>query len=447
MTARGTLQRRDHGWPTVTVAEIAERVAMGPFGSSIKVETFVPEGIPIISGQHLHRIKVNDSPGFNFITAEHAERLSNANVQPGDIVFTHAGNIGQVAYIPENSRFERYVVSQRQFYLRCDRTRAIPEFVTMYFRSRTGQHQLLANSSQVGVPSIAQPVSYLRTIEIPLPALHEQRAIARILGSLDAKIELNRRMNETLEAVAGTLFKAWFVDFDPVRAKIEGRDTGLPRELCKLFPEEMATTREAHVPEGWRVGLLADIASAPRRGTNPRDWPPETAYIGLEHMPRRSVALTEWGRTEAVTSDKSQFERGEILFGKLRPYFHKVGIAPVDGVCSTDIVVLKPKDTIWSGFLLACVSSEKFVDYTDQTSTGTKMPRTSWKSMSQYPICIPTDAVANAFNEATQPLVERILSSVHENHVLAAVRDALLPKLVSGEIRIKEAENATEAAA
>ena len=157
-------------WREVTIEEIAEKVAMGPFGSSIKVETFVSEGVPVISGQHLHGFRVDDAPGFNFISPEHAQRLANANVHRGDVVFTHAGNIGQAAYIPESSKFECYVISQRQFYLRCDRSKALPEFVTLYFRSPEGQHKLLANASQVGVPSIAQPVTYLRTIEIPPPA-------------------------------------------------------------------------------------------------------------------------------------------------------------------------------------------------------------------------------------------------------------------------------------
>ena len=207
-------------WPTATIEEVSEKVAMGPFGSSIKVETFVPEGVPIISGQHLHGIRVDDKPGFNFIAQEHAKRLKNSNVRRGDVVFTHAGNIGQVAYVPECSSFDRYVISQRQFYMRCDQSKVIPEFVTLYFTSSEGQHKLLANASQVGVPSIAQPVTYLRTIEIPVPPLPEQRAIAHILGTLDDKIELNRRMNRTLEAMARALFKSWFVDFDPVRAKM-----------------------------------------------------------------------------------------------------------------------------------------------------------------------------------------------------------------------------------
>jgi restriction endonuclease S subunit len=207
-------------WPKVRVEEIAERVAVGPFGSSIKVETFVPEGVPVISGQHLNGWCLDDSVGYNFITPEHADRLKNANVQRGDVIFTHAGNIGQVAYIPTSSKYERYVISQRQFYLRPDPSKVLPEFIVAYFKTPEGQHKLLANQSQVGVPSIAQPVTYLRTIEIPLPPLPEQRAIAHILGTLDDKIELNRRMSQTLEQMARALFKAWFVDFEPVRAKM-----------------------------------------------------------------------------------------------------------------------------------------------------------------------------------------------------------------------------------
>ena len=217
--AEGEQRGVDDKWREMSMEEIAEKIAMGPFGSSIRVKTFVTEGVPIISGQHLHGVRVDDAPGFNFIMEEHARRLKNANVGRGDIIFTHAGNIGQVAYIPEASAYERYVISQRQFYMRCNRQYAVPQFIAYYFQSPDGQHKLLANTSQVGVPSIAQPVSYLRTLSIPLPPLPEQRAIAHVLGTLDDKIEANRRMNQTLEAMAQTLFKSWFIDFDPVHAK------------------------------------------------------------------------------------------------------------------------------------------------------------------------------------------------------------------------------------
>jgi type I restriction enzyme S subunit len=141
---------------------------MGPFGSNIKVSTFVPEGIPVISGQHLNETMLEDNT-FNFISKEHAEKLASANVTRGDIVFTHAGNIGQVAYIPDRSRYLRYVLSQRQFFVRCDISRISPIFMTYFFKSPEGQHKLLANTTQVGVPSIARPVSYLKSIELVVP--------------------------------------------------------------------------------------------------------------------------------------------------------------------------------------------------------------------------------------------------------------------------------------
>lgn len=152
-------------WRTVRIEDVAEKIAMGPFGSNIKVETFVETGVPVISGAHLRGVRLKDGD-FNFVTEEHAERMKNSNVFCGDVIFTHAGNIGQVAYIPPNSQYERYVISQRQFYLRCDLSKADPAFISYFFHSNDGQHKLLANASQTGVPSIARPSSYLKTIEL-----------------------------------------------------------------------------------------------------------------------------------------------------------------------------------------------------------------------------------------------------------------------------------------
>ena len=279
-------------------------------------------------------------------------------------------------------------------------------------------------------------------IEVIIPTdLTEQRAIAHILGTLDDKIELNRRMNETLEAMARALFKSWFVDFDPVRLKMEGRWRpgeslpGLPAHLYDLFPDRLVESELGEIPEGWEVGTFGKIATAPRRGIHPADLPVETPYVGLEHMPRRSIALIEWGNAGKIRSNKSIFEKGDILFGKLRPYFHKVGIAPVNGVCSTDIVVIVPKIAEWGAFVLACVSSVEFVNYTNQTATGTKMPRTSWKTMSSYRVCLPPTLVAQSFQNVARSMLEGIVANIHEARKLVIIQDALLPKLVSGELR------------
>jgi type I restriction enzyme S subunit len=192
-------------WITYRLEQLAEKIGIGPFGSSIKVDTFVSNGIPVISGGHLKGIRLEDNK-FNFVSVEHADRLKNANVYRGDVVFTHAGNIGAVAYIPNTSKYERYILSQRQFYLRCDRSKLLPEYITYYFKSPEGQHKLLANASSVGVPSIAKPVTYLKSIELDIPEIEEQIEIVGILSSLDDRIELNQQMNQTMENIAQTVF-------------------------------------------------------------------------------------------------------------------------------------------------------------------------------------------------------------------------------------------------
>ena len=164
-------------------------------------------------------------------------------------------------------------------------------------------------------------------------------------------------------------------------------------------------------------------------------------------MPRRSIALAEWETAIKVTSNKSAFKKGELLFGKLRPYFHKVGLAPLDGICSTDIAVVIPRNSNWAAFTLVCLSSDQFVNFTDRTSTGTKMLRTSWKTMGQYKVNLPSEQVARVFQSLLQSLLERVNRNIHEVCTLAQTRDLLLPKLLSGEIRLHEAEKVAEAVA
>ncbi len=258
----------------------------------------------------------------------------------------------------------------------------------------------------------------MNRIQILAPSLPEQRAIASVLGALDDKIELNRRMNETLEALAQSLFKSWFVD-----------------------------ATQSALPKGWRAGTLGEVAENPRRGIQPDEIKTDTAYIGLEHMPRRCIALSEWGHTGELESNKFEFRRGEILFGKLRPYFHKVGVAPLDGVCSTDILVVAPRKSEWFGFVLGHISSVELVNHTNAASTGTKMPRTNWNDIARFEVALPPDSLAAEFSEVTRPMIERIITNIHESRALAALRDALLPKLLSGELRVPAAAKLVEARA
>ena len=191
-------------WSVQTIEYLAEKVAMGPFGSNIKVDTFVDSGVPIISGNHLRGLYLDDLD-YNFITEEHAHRLSNSLVHHGDIIFTHAGNIGQVALIPDDCEYPVYVISQRQFYLRCDKSKAVPEYINYFFHSREGQGKLLANASQTGVPSIARPSSHLKGIAVVLPPIEVQREWLSTVRPMFQALSGNRRENKRLSTLRDSL--------------------------------------------------------------------------------------------------------------------------------------------------------------------------------------------------------------------------------------------------
>ena len=225
---------------------------------------------------------------------------------------------------------------------------------------------------------------------------------------------------------------------------MEGRAPYLAPEIWPLFAERLDDNGK---PEGWKPGTLGNVAIQVGERVSPESLSPDIPYIGLEHMPRRSIALTDWEGAGKVTSGKLAFKRGDLLFGKLRPYFHKVGIAPLDGICSTDIVVLNAKIAKARAFVIACISQDEFVAFTDRTSDGTKMPRTSWGRMERFEICEPDARLLRAFDAIVSPMLERIISNIHESRTLAAARDLLLPRLMSGEIRLRDAEKIAEAAA
>ena len=191
-------------WPSATILDIAKKVAMGPFGSNIKIATFVPEGVPIISGNHLRGFFLEEHE-FNYITEEHAELLKNSIVYPHDLIFTHAGNIGQVAMIPDGCKYGRYVLSQRQFYLRCDESKIVPEFLLMFFHSASGQHELLSYANQTGVPSIAQPASNLKKISFKCPSMQKQLKWQEEIRPMLGRYLNNRLENERLSALRDVL--------------------------------------------------------------------------------------------------------------------------------------------------------------------------------------------------------------------------------------------------
>ena len=361
---------------------------------------------------------------------------SEARMTSPGVVTGRYGTIGEVFYVEQD-----YWPLNTTLFVK-DFKGNDPRYVSYLLRTLDFQ----AYNDKSSVPGVNR--NHLHLIKVSIPPLPEQRAIAHILGTLDDKIEVNRRMNATLEGIARALFRSWFVDFDPVRAKAEGREPeAMDAGTAALFPDAFVPSEGSSIPLHWKVGALGDIATNPRRGIAPGDFRPGTPYIGLEHMPRKSIALDNWGVVDNLVSGKFRFHRGEILFGKLRPYFHKVGVAPLDGVCSTDILVVVPKKPLWFAFLLGHSSSDELIQHTDSSSAGTRMPRASWSDLARFGVTLPPEPVAEAFDQQIRPLVLKIVANVHENKTLAELRDTLLPRLLSGELRVGDAAVPAEVSA
>ena len=414
-------------------------VQTGPFGSQLHQEDYVETGTPIITVEHLGENRILQA-NLPRVSDEDRDRLSKYQMQDGDIIFSRVGSVDRRALV--RSTEGGWLFSGRCLRVRPDRRKIDPAYLSYFFGLPTFKAHIRSIAVGATMPSLNTQI--LSDVPILYPEdVDVQRAIAHILGTIDDKIELNRRMNETLESIARAMFKSWFVDFDPVRAKMNNeppesicRRLGLTPDLLALFPDRLVDSELGEIPVGWEVGSFGDVAHHPRRGIQPDQIAEDTPYIALEHMPKRCIALSDWGLADGLESNKFEFKKGEILFGKLRPYFQKVGVAPVDGVCSTDIVVITPKAGEWFGFVLGHASSDAFVEYTNAGSTGTKMPRTSWADMSRYSLVIPSVMAVSAYTNFMSPLIERMIASIHEARTLAALRDSLLPKLLSGELRV-----------
>ena len=261
------------------------------------------------------------------------------------------------------------------------------------------------------------PKQSLEKLEIEYPPLDQQQRIADVLSTYDDLIENNRRRMALLEESARLLYREWFVRL--------------------RFPGYEHTPIVEGVPQGWERKTLGDLCREIRDMVLPEALEPDTPYIGLEHIPRRSISLNDWGTAEQVTSGKSRFKAGEIIFGKIRPYFHKVGVAFVDGVASSDAIIVRPTDDTLHGLVLMTMSSDEFVAVTaQQMKEGSKMPRADWKQMKAYCVPLPPSGLLRNFNEVIQPIVEQLKSLGFSNQKLRAARDLLLPRLMDGYLAV-----------
>jgi len=403
-------------FPIKTLAEVCELIV----DCEHKTAPTQATGYPSIRTPNIGRGRLI-LDGVNRVSEEtYKEWTQRAPPCANDLVLAREAPIGNVAIIPRNLKV---CLGQRTVLIRPDKEKVDPFYLLYLLLGDELQSRIrsLSNGATVHHLNMAD----IRNLSLPtLPPLPIQRKIAAILSAYDDLIENNTRRIAILEEMAQSLYREWFVHF-----RFPGHEkNGMVKSALGL------------IPEGWEVVKLGDIAQEIRRSINPESIEPETPYFGLEHLPRKSIALSEWGTAKEVQSTKLVFKKGEILFGKIRPYFHKVGVAPLDGVCSTDTIVIVPRTDEYFALVLCCVSSDDFVNYATQTSQGTKMPRANWEVLVKYPIALPPQPVLYRFNGLVKEVVLQIQNLIFRTRNLRKTRDLLLPKLISGEVDVEKLE-------
>ena len=352
----------------------------------------------------------------------------------GDVLISTVGSIGEVA-LSEG----RGCIAQNIVALQTNKSILDSEYLYYLFTSDMMKNVFNALNISSVQPSIKVP--HLLAQEVKLPSVATQKEVVKVLKCLDNKINNNKAMNQTLEKLAQRIFKSWFIDFDPVKANKEGLPfDGLSPEIQALFPSEFEDSELGMIPKGWEVSNIEKYATNVRKNIKKGDIDSDMPYLGLEHINRKCLSVYEHGLGESVTSNKSQFQVNDILLGKLRPYFHKVGIPNFDGVCSTDILVVRPKESFYFEYALNVIYQDRLIDHLTRCSSGTRMPRAKWADVTDYQLATPLeDSIFKAFSKITSPLYQRLLNNCNEVDILSKLRDRLLPKLISGQISVGEA--------
>jgi type I restriction enzyme, S subunit len=462
-------------WQSLTVDQIkagnGRSIAIGPFGSRMKADTYVSLGVPVIRGNNISDTKAFTGE-FVHVSEKTADELRACNVFPGDLVFPHRGAIGQVGIVTE-SEHPRFMLSTSLMKLTCRSELVEPLFVFYFFRSAAGRNALLEHSSTVGTPGIGQPLASLRSIRVPVPSLSEQRAIAHILGSLDDKIELNRKQNETLEAMARALFKAWFVDFEPVRAKMEGRWRrgqslpGLPAHLYDVFPDRIVESELGEIPEGWEhipFGSLLESTTGGDWGTDipENDHTEVVSIIRGADFPDVSSGGIGKVPTRYTTEKKlvsRRLQAGDIILeisggSPTQPTGRSIFISEATlerfenaVVCASFCRRFQPKNRDLGALaymhLQNLYAAGGTWEYQNQ-STGIANFQTT-RFLESEMVVMPSAKLLDAFSVQANSMLKRMSSN--ENIMLAKLRDTLLPKLISGELRVPDAERIIGAAA
>ncbi len=309
------------------------------------------------------------------------------------------------------------------------------KYMAFYLRSKLFRKTMTNNAVLTLRASLNENIySYLDLI---LPKYYAQKKIGDLLYLINSKIELNNRINTELESMAKTLYDYWFVQFDFPNPSTSSGQVGKPYKSSggKMVFNEVL---KREIPEGWEVVELGSLVNLINNNTSLNDVKPNTPYIGLEHIPRKTIILSEWNTAEKANSNKNLFEKHDILFGKIRPYFHKVGVSLINGITSTDTIILRAKKRELLGFSLEVVFTDEFVKTATKSSTGSKMPRADWNVLQHYKIPVPSSSeLFYKYQESFDQTINNIELLVLQNIELIKLRDWLLPMLMNGQVTVK----------
>ena len=336
------------------------------------------------------------------------KRNVRAVPQDDDLILAREAPAGNVAIIKNG---EKVCLGQRTVLLRPDKKQVDPDFLTYYLLAPEQQYKLLGTANGATVAHVNIPV--IKDLPVALPEMKQQKKTAGILKAYDDLIEKHQRQIKLLEEAAQRIYREWFVDL--------------------RFPKYKEVRFFDGLPEGWRRKTIEDLCIKTKDIVSPEEIPNGTPYIGLEHIPRHDFCLSEWGNSSEITSAKARYQRNDIIFGQIRPYFHKVGFALNDGVASTDSFILTPQKDVWGLFLLT-VFSDAFVNFSYQTcKEGAKMPRADWNQMKQYPVLVADSETQTDYERRIRSITEEVRALALQNRHLSEAKNRLLPKLMSGE--------------
>lgn len=418
-------------WSQSTVGQVAQRVTKGTTPTTVGGQ-FTNEGITFVKVESIGEDGRFVEGKFAFIDAETNKLLSRSVLQVDDVLFTIAGTIGRVAQVPENILPAN--TNQAVAIVRPDPLLIESRF--LYYVLRDKPRLLSAQSRVVQSVQANFSLKELSNVEVPLPSLTEQHVIASLLGALDDKIDLNRRMNETLEEMARALFKDWFVDFGPTKAKMEGREPYLEPDLWALFPERLDGEGK---PEGWAtkpLDKIADFLNGLALQKYPAEGEDDLPVIKIAEL--RSGVTAKSGRASRSVPEQYIVNDGNVLFSWSGSLTHLVWTG---GQGALNQHLFKVTSSLYPKWFFYFWIGEHMPEFqTIAASKATTMGHIQRRHLTAAETFVPTCDLLGIADDVIAPLFNRRVANSLESRTLAQTRDLLLPKLISGEIGVREAE-------